>query len=464
MAENSKEKEKNYKKDSDVASLGAVGLAAGLAIGSAGTSLLSPPTITVEKEGEDQTIHKYVCPFDNIPFTNYQTYREHVEFAHRGEFFEGWVNLKEVEEPHYEEMIVDEIERFDQKNTAFARSQWDEDYREELLEISDLEEKPEGGWFDFTTPEDIEGLALTKGGIYVDQKGGNVGSDEYPGFYGHMIDKDGLWDWGEPVGDTQYPVEDRWEMSRKIKEMAYYYGADRIGIAELDSRWVYSRYYDRVTQEEGDLSLEGEPAPESETNISYDYAIAIAVKMDWEGIKESPDWKASAAVAKGYSNVAEVASKLAKYIRGLGYPAVPSGNDTTLSVPISIDAGLGELGRNGLLMTPDYGPNVRLAQVLTDLPLEDDNPIDFGIQKFCSDCDECADACPVDAIPFGEKSEETPGGISNLEGMERWTVDTPSCLGFWVDNDKRCANRIAACPWSDPEFERAEYGADTTHP
>ena len=266
--------------------------------------------------------------------------------------------------------------------------------------------------------------------------------------------------WEDEVSGEKLEVEDRSETTQKVKEAAKLYGADMVGVTKLDSRWVYSRYYDRVTQEEGDLSLEGEPAPESETNISYDYAIAIAVKMDWDHIKESPGWRASAATSTGYSVMLEVASKLAKYIRGLGYPAVPSGNDTTLSVPISIDAGLGEAGRHGLLMTPKYGPNVRLVQVLTDLPLEEDNPIEFGIQEFCSRCKQCARKCPVDAIPFEEKSEETPGGISNLEGMERWTVDTPLCLGFWVENNLDCANCIEACPWTRPRFKRDMYGAE----
>ena len=72
-------------------------------------------------------------------------------------------------------------------------------------------------------------------------------------------------------------------------------------------------------------------------------------------------------------------SILAEFIRILGYKAIPMGNDTSLSIPLAIDAGLGELGRHGLLITPEYGPCVRLCKVFTDLPLEPDKPIQFGV-------------------------------------------------------------------------------------
>jgi epoxyqueuosine reductase len=57
-------------------------------------------------------------------------------------------------------------------------------------------------------------------------------------------------------------------------------------------------------------------------------------------------------------------------------------------------AGLGWIGKNCLLITPDYGPRVRLATVLTDAPLEAGRPIPDG----CGDCNRCVEACPVNAI------------------------------------------------------------------
>lgn len=65
-------------------------------------------------------------------------------------------------------------------------------------------------------------------------------------------------------------------------------------------------------------------------------------------------------------------------------------------------AGLGWIGKSCLLITPDYGPRVRLATVLTDAPLEAGRPIPDG----CGDCRRCVEACPVKAItgrPFNPK-------------------------------------------------------------
>jgi epoxyqueuosine reductase len=56
--------------------------------------------------------------------------------------------------------------------------------------------------------------------------------------------------------------------------------------------------------------------------------------------------------------------------------------------------GLGWIGRSGLLVNPEHGAQVRYATILTDIPLEIDNPIDKG----CEDCKKCIDACPAGAI------------------------------------------------------------------
>ena len=74
----------------------------------------------------------------------------------------------------------------------------------------------------------------------------------------------------------------------------------------------------------------------------------------------------------GYSRMATTASALSAFIQELGYNAIPCGNMTGLCVPMAIDAGLRELGRQGVVITPKYGPRVRLAKVITDLPLSVD--------------------------------------------------------------------------------------------
>ncbi|MBW2209158.1 MAG: reductive dehalogenase [Deltaproteobacteria bacterium] len=181
----------------------------------------------------------------------------------------------------------------------------------------------------------------------------------------------------------------------------------------------------------------------------YKYAIALAFEMDYKAIGCSPTSPASAATGLGYSKMAFVAGLTAHYIRGLGYRAIACRNDTACSIPIAIDAGLGELGRNGLLITPQYGPRVRLAKIFTDLPLVPDSPIEFGVWDFCMICGKCAQKCPSQSLMHGEPSAKAHN-ISNREGVRAWHINAETCLPFWAANGTDCSNCIRACPFNKP--------------
>jgi epoxyqueuosine reductase len=118
------------------------------------------------------------------------------------------------------------------------------------------------------------------------------------------------------------------------------------------------------------LKMEHRPVelPEGCTN-----AVVMAVEMDYESCAYSPDGISGASTGLGYSQQAVVANLVATFICGLGYRAIPSGNDTGPTVPLALAAGLGELGRMGLLITEEFGPRVRLCKLFTDLPLAFDD-------------------------------------------------------------------------------------------
>ena len=69
-------------------------------------------------------------------------------------------------------------------------------------------------------------------------------------------------------------------------------------------------------------------------------------------------------------------------------------------------AGHGWIGKSCLLITPRYGPRVRLATVLTDAPLETGEPM----ENSCGECRECVDICPPKAftgVPFDPSQPRT---------------------------------------------------------
>ena len=122
-------------------------------------------------------------------------------------------------------------------------------------------------------------------------------------------------------------------------------------------------------------------------------------------------------------------------------------NDTSLAIPYAIKAGLGEYGRHGLLITPKYGPRIRLGKVYTNLPLAHDRPIRFGVKEFCEICRRCTKGCPVKAIPDGPPSKDTYNQ-SNILGVKKWSVDGEKCFGFWAAQNSDCSICIRVCPYN----------------
>jgi hypothetical protein len=234
-------------------------------------------------------------------------------------------------------------------------------------------------------------------------------------------------------------VSDRAAMSAQIKETARLYGAALAGVCAVDRRWIYT--HDR----------NGRPIDVPER---FRYAIVMAIPMDLEGIMGSPTYRAGTATGVGYSRMAYAIACMAEFIRHLGYSALPMGNDTALSIPLAIDAGLGELGRLGLLITPEYGPCVRLCKVFTDMPLAPDGPIEFGIAKFCRACDRCSGGCPAGAIQTGREPSYEVVCPSNNRGILRWAVNADKCYSYWVENGASCSNCIALCPFTRRALRR----------
>lgn len=336
--------------------------------------------------------------------------------------------------------VVGEVERFNQKNEMFKRVKWDTSVMHIPANFAKnmLLKKSKPGY----TSEEVAffeaGSALER--VYAK---------------GNLRGNNGLYAWDSPVEIERNPEallltgSDPAKMTRVVKKVARFYGASLVGIGELDRRWIYSRYCNisrplDPTTGSADLEEGSVEVPEQ-----YNYTIAIAMEMDYEAIKFSPTYIARAATGEGYSRMAYVTYLLAQFIRLIGYNAIPMGNDTACSIPVAIDAGLGELSRMGQLITPEYGPRVRLSKVFTDLPLIPDKPVDIGVWEFCRRCEKCAKYCPSQAINYGEPTTEIHS-ISNRKGLLRWPIDAGKCLSFWATNGSSCSNCIRVCPFNKP--------------
>ena len=233
------------------------------------------------------------------------------------------------------------------------------------------------------------------------------------------------------AGKDRYTPESWRSFTIKMKETASFFGAALIGITRVNRLWLYD--------------MDGAEVVPEELNT----AVVMALEMDKDLIKTSPSSLADAATGHGYARMAFATAGMATYIRELGWDAVGCGNDTALSIPLAIDAGLGECMRNGLLTTAEYGSRIRICKVFTDMPLVEDQPTPLGISKRCETCRRCVKACPVDAISSDKKTMEALN-VSSNPGVLKWPVDGEKCRLFWSINGSSCSNCISACPFTYP--------------
>jgi reductive dehalogenase len=337
---------------------------------------------------------------------------------------------KIVAKPTYEKFIIGELQRFDEANHIYSRVDRGEVITQEMI------------------PEGESSLSAVHRIFTYDpnrkNKRGYSRTDFALRWAGRTIDylvRRNLYGRENEPLSPPVPIDDVQRMTNLLKKTAKWFGADLVGIAPLNRIWVYSRWGDHSIQ----LGLGGKIGDPIELPDYFTNVIVIATEMDYHHVQRSPAMDASTDL--GYSKMGFIAPTLARFIQELGYHAMPSGNDTALSIPMAIDAGLGELGRHGLLITEKYGPRVRLCKIFTDLPLVHDNPIDLGVQAFCEICEKCAESCPGQAIKYGDRIAEH-NSVSNNVNVLKWPTHAEKCIGWWAKNRCHCSTCIRVCPFN----------------
>ncbi len=222
-----------------------------------------------------------------------------------------------------------------------------------------------------------------------------------------------------------------------VKGWAKHLGADLVGVCKIDPRWAYSH---KGEIHFGEWEEWGREIPEP-----LPYAVVVATEMKREMVMTAPHTPAVVESGYNYSKGAYITTILANWFGNMGYRAVAEHNRhyDLLLVPLAVDAGLGELGRQGYLIADKFGPRVRLFAVQTDMPLVPDKPVDLGAEKFCETCVKCAQSCPSKSIPPGRRQEAD-------RGIKRWKVDEESCFDYWGKIGTDCCVCMAICPFSRP--------------
>ncbi len=181
------------------------------------------------------------------------------------------------------------------------------------------------------------------------------------------------------------------------------------------------------------------------------YGFVFTVEMDREMIKTGPRGPSVMESARQYLEAARIAVAVGQYLRELGYGARAhiDAHYEVVCPLVARDAGLGEIGRMGLLMTPRLGPRVRIGVVTTDMELiPDGRREDPAMIDFCYRCKKCAVNCPAQAI-----SHDPP---ARIKGVRRWQINQEACYTYWTIAGTDCGRCVAVCPFShaDNSFHR----------
>ena len=334
--------------------------------------------------------------------------------------------------------IGPDFRRFSQVNDVFSRSFWDESVRSEHSQK-----------FYATYRRPLDRWRKARGFRQRDYAIRNASwhvTDLFAEMHEDKDRRDGFLDPLSMLRDgpqEQVDCGTPGQAARSLKKVARTFGADLVGITGRDERWTYT---DRFSATTGGAK----PNPLDPT---LEHVIVIGQSMDHDLIQTAPSALAGTATGLGYSHDALVLLAVAQYLKNLGYEAVPSMNDTTLGIPYAIKAGLGEYGRNGLLITPEFGPRIRIGKIFTNLDLAHDRPIAFGVKQTCEICTRCATACPSKAIPVGVPTR-IPHNRSNLTDVKKWTVDGEACFGYWSKINSDCAVCVRACPYNREYSQR----------
>jgi reductive dehalogenase len=234
----------------------------------------------------------------------------------------------------------------------------------------------------------------------------------------------------EPTG-VGGDLSDPRRNAESIKALGYYLGADFVGICAAEP-WMYYSHDE----------AEGNPI-----EAYHPYAVVMLIDQGYETMDgaSGDDWISATQSMRAYMRGAEMAGVMAAHCRRMGHSSRTHSNahSEVIHNPAILMAGLAEVSRIGdTLLNPFIGPRSKSIVFTTDLPLEADLPIDFGLQDFCSQCRKCARECPCNAISFGPKVM--------FNGYEIWKADVEKCTKYRVTQSRgsACGRCMKECPWN----------------
>ena len=184
--------------------------------------------------------------------------------------------------------------------------------------------------------------------------------------------------------------------------------------------------------------------------VLYENAIVLGMEMDYEAIETAPEPPAGIESLNIYAELGEATNKLTNFIRSKGYRAIgchPLGGPI-LYPAMAVKAGLGKIGRQGLLITRRFGPRQRLSVISVNIsPLPDVAQETVDVEQYCKKCKRCVNLCPVNAI-YDEPIVKENGIVTRIDGEK--------CIEHFY-NTTGCSVCIKECPFHKIGYKAQFY-------
>jgi epoxyqueuosine reductase QueG len=214
--------------------------------------------------------------------------------------------------------------------------------------------------------------------------------------------------------------------AQEVKNKAIELGADLVGIA--DGKNLNTK---AITEHDGDRAI----------------VLAVRLQAGTSRIRAWNDRNKFYNDELSLTFLEEVSLELVYWLEDAGYPAIivppthvdpwrydgdPKKHlDTLISLPhAAVQAGLGTLGLNLQLLTPQFGPRVLLTAVLCSVDVECDRPMTEGL-CLGPECGRCLKTCPADAVlEWGRDWQacdryRSPHGFAQLSEYLGRVIDEP---------------------------------------
>lgn len=184
--------------------------------------------------------------------------------------------------------------------------------------------------------------------------------------------------------------------------------------------------------------------------IQYPNAIVLTMEMSKKLIGTAPGDETQELNDSHYEKLGKLTYEISDYLREKGYAtevAHPMGGLVNFS-SLGQKAGMGFIGQNGLLITPESGPGQKISAIfvsIANLPVKDENE-NAWIPEYCERCGKCIKACPEKALI----ETETCCGGKETEFIQKL------CIGC----SQGCTYCIEACPFNEKGYEHVKNKFD----